>query len=288
MKNTNEMEIRFDSRSENEGFARVAVAAFMTQLNPTVEEVSDVKTAVSEAVTNAIIHGYAGQVRTVMIHCQIRETELTVEVKDEGTGIENIERAMTPMYTSKPELERSGMGFSFMEAFMDSVKVWSEPGQGTRVIMKKIIGKGSEDMDHTIALIRKSHDGDKKAREQLVEENIGLIWCVVKRFFGRGTEAEDLFQIGSIGLLKAIDKFDTSYDVKFSTYAVPMISGEIKRFLRDDGMIKVSRSLKELSVKAFQAREQLTDQLGREPTLEELAVQTGAEKKNWCRQWKLR
>lgn len=133
-------------------------------------------------------------------------------------------------------------------------------------------------MDHTIALIRKSHDGDKKAREQLVEENIGLIWCVVKRFFGRGTEAEDLFQIGSIGLLKAIDKFDTSYDVKFSTYAVPMISGEIKRFLRDDGMIKVSRSLKELSVKAFQAREQLTDQLGREPTLEELAAQTGAEK----------
>lgn len=142
MKNTNEMEIRFDSRSENEGFARVAVAAFMTQLNPTVEEVSDVKTAVSEAVTNAIIHGYDGQVRTVMIYCQIRETELTVEVKDEGTGIENIERAMTPMYTSKPELERSGMGFSFMEAFMDSVKVWSEPGQGTRVIMKKIIGKG--------------------------------------------------------------------------------------------------------------------------------------------------
>ena len=100
-------------------------------------------------------------------------------------------------------------------------------------------------MDHTIALIRKSHDGDKEAREQLVEENVGLVWCVVRRFYGRGTEAEDLFQIGSIGLLKAIDKFDLSYDVKFSTYAVPMISGEIKRFLRDDGMIKVSRSLKE-------------------------------------------
>lgn len=133
-------------------------------------------------------------------------------------------------------------------------------------------------MDHTIALIRRAHEGDENARAQLVEENTGLIWCVVKRFYGRGTEAEDLFQIGSIGLLKAIDKFDTSYDVKFSTYAVPMISGEIKRFLRDDGMIKVSRSLKELSVKAFQAREQLTDQLGREPTLEELAVQTGAEK----------
>ena len=133
-------------------------------------------------------------------------------------------------------------------------------------------------MDHTIALIRKSHDGDKAAREQLVEENVGLVWCVVKRFYGRGTDAEDLFQIGSIGLLKAIDKFDLSYDVKFSTYAVPMISGEIKRFLRDDGMIKVSRSLKELAYKSVQAREKLMDRLGREPTLEELADETGAEK----------
>lgn len=133
-------------------------------------------------------------------------------------------------------------------------------------------------MDHTIALIRKSHDGDKEAREQLVEENVGLIWCVVKRFYGRGTEAEDLFQIGSIGLLKAIDKFDVSYDVKFSTYAVPMISGEIKRFLRDDGMIKVSRSLKELSYKSLQVREQLTDRLGREPTVEELSGEMGVEK----------
>lgn len=133
-------------------------------------------------------------------------------------------------------------------------------------------------MDHTIALIRKSHDGDKEAREQLVEENVGLIWCVVKRFYGRGTEAEDLFQIGSIGLLKAIDKFDVSYDVKFSTYAVPMISGEIKRFLRDDGMIKVSRSLKELSYKSLQVREQLTARLGREPTMEELSGEMGVEK----------
>lgn len=126
-------------------------------------------------------------------------------------------------------------------------------------------------MDHTIALIKKSHDGDKKAREQIVEENVGLVWCVVKRFYGRGTEAEDLFQIGSIGLLKAIDKFDLSYEVKFSTYAVPMISGEIKRFLRDDGMIKVSRSLKELSYRMFLTREELTAKLGREPALEELS-----------------
>lgn len=133
-------------------------------------------------------------------------------------------------------------------------------------------------MDHTIALIKESHDGDKKAREQLVEENVGLVWCVVKRFYGRGTEAEDLFQIGSIGLLKAIDKFDLSYEVKFSTYAVPMISGEIKRFLRDDGMIKVSRSLKELSYKIFQTREALTGSLGREPTLEELANTMNVDK----------
>ena len=98
-------------------------------------------------------------------------------------------------------------------------------------------------MDHTIALIQKSHEGDEEARAQLVEENTGLVWCIVKRFCNRGVEAEDLFQVGSIGLLKAIDKFDLSFDVKFSTYAVPMISGEIKRFLRDDGMTRRPYSL---------------------------------------------
>lgn len=126
-------------------------------------------------------------------------------------------------------------------------------------------------MDRTIALIQKSHEGDEEARAQLVEENEGLVWCVVKRFYNRGAETEDLFQIGNIGLLKAIDKFDLSYEVKFSTYAVPMISGEIKRFLRDDGMIKVSRSLKELSYKAYLAQEKLQDRLGREPTIAEIA-----------------
>ena len=118
-------------------------------------------------------------------------------------------------------------------------------------------------MDDTIALIRKSHSGDKAAREQLVKENVGLVHCVVKRFLERGAEREDLFQIGSIGLLKAIDKFDLTYNVKFSTYAVPLISGEIKRFLRDDGMIKVSRSLKEIAYKSVQARERLISSLGR-------------------------
>lgn len=126
-------------------------------------------------------------------------------------------------------------------------------------------------MDHTIALIRRAHEGDENARAQLVEENTGLIWCVVKRFYGRGTEAEDLFQIGSIGLLKAIDKFDLGYDVKFSTYAVPMITGEIKRYLRDQGMIKVSRSLKEINAKAYRVHEALFAENGREPGLEEIA-----------------
>lgn len=133
-------------------------------------------------------------------------------------------------------------------------------------------------MDHTIALIKQAHDGDKEARQQVVEENVGLVWCVVRRFFGRGTEKEDLFQIGVIGLLKAIDKFDLSYDVKFSTYAVPMISGEIKRFLRDDGMIRVSRSLKELSAQIFMMREKIISTQGQEPTLEELAEALHVEK----------
>ena len=132
-------------------------------------------------------------------------------------------------------------------------------------------------MDHTIVLIQKSHEGDKEARARLVEENTGLVWCVVKRFYNRGVEMEDLFQIGTIGLLKAIDKFDLNYDVKFSTYAAPMIAGEIKRFLRDDGMIKVSRSLKELSYKAYLCREKLQERFGREPSVTELAGELGVE-----------
>ena len=138
----NEMEIRFDSRSENEGFARVSVASFLTQLNPTVEEVADVKTAVSEAVTNAI-HGYEQRVEKVKIHCSIENQLFTVEISDRGKGIANVEKAMEPMFTTKPEDDRSGMGFSFMEAFMDTVEVESKVGEGTSVKMTKTIGKGS-------------------------------------------------------------------------------------------------------------------------------------------------
>jgi len=138
----NRMKLEFDSRSSNESFARVAVAAFMTQLNPTLEEVSDVKTAVSEAVTNAIIHGYEGELRTVTIEASIDGKTLCLEIKDQGVGISDVRKAMEPLYTEKPELERSGMGFSFMEAFMDSVDVFSEAGKGTVVKMQRTIGKG--------------------------------------------------------------------------------------------------------------------------------------------------
>lgn len=125
--------------------------------------------------------------------------------------------------------------------------------------------------------IRAAQQGDRAARDELVCENIGLVWSVVRRFKGRGQEMEDLFQIGSIGLLKAIDKFDLKFQVCFSTYAVPLIAGEIRRFLRDDGMIKVSRSLKEQAYKAGIAREQLGMELGRDPTLEELAGRLGVD-----------
>lgn len=130
----------------------------------------------------------------------------------------------------------------------------------------------------TLELIHLSKQGDKAARDLVITENVGLVWSIVRRFLGRGHEAEDLFQIGSIGLMKAIDKFDMSYDVKFSTYAVPMITGEIKRFLRDDGMIKVSRSIKETAGKIRMIRSELEKQNGREPTLEEICVSLQLEK----------
>lgn len=127
-------------------------------------------------------------------------------------------------------------------------------------------------MDHTLELIKIAQTGNKEARNQIVEENVGLVWSVVRRFGNRGHELDDLYQIGCIGLLKCIDKFDLSFEVRFSTYAVPMITGEIKRFLRDDGMIKVSRSLKEIAYKVKLAEEKYRNEEGKEPTLSEIAA----------------
>lgn len=132
-------------------------------------------------------------------------------------------------------------------------------------------------MADTLSLLKRAHQGDKAARDALTEENIGLVWSVVHRFEGRKAEREDLFQIGSIGLLKAIDKFDESYGVCFSTYAVPMIAGEIRRYLRDNSMIRVSRSLKESAVQMYRCTEKLERALGRDPTIQEIADEMGIE-----------
>lgn len=136
----NEMKLEMDGASRNESFARVVVGAFAAQLNPTVEELSDVKTAVSEAVTNAIIHGYEERGGKVYITCGIRGQELFLEIRDDGRGMEDVRRAMEPLYTTKPSAERSGMGFAFMEAFMDDLEVISALGEGTTVRMRKRIG----------------------------------------------------------------------------------------------------------------------------------------------------
>ncbi len=133
----NMMKIEFLSKSQNEGFARVAVAAFASQLDPTIEEISDIKTAVSEAVTNSIIHGYENGEGVITIEAFLNEGELTISISDSGIGIEDLDKAMQPLYTSRPDLERSGMGFTVMETFMDSLCVESNKEEGTKVTMKK-------------------------------------------------------------------------------------------------------------------------------------------------------
>ncbi len=156
----NEMKLEFDAISVNEGFARLAVASFIASANPTMDELSDIKTAVSEAVTNAIIHGYENlygygkygdkvpayvtiHPGKIFMHCTMKDTMLYIEIQDKGKGIADVEKAMEPLYTTKPEYNRSGMGFAFMEAFMDDLEVISEPGTGTLIKMQKKIGTGS-------------------------------------------------------------------------------------------------------------------------------------------------
>lgn len=137
MEYKNYMKIEFDSKSQNEAFARVVVAAFASQLDPTIEEITDIKTAVSEAVTNAIIHGYEDNTGLVMVTCRINGNDLEIIIEDKGRGIDNVEQAREPLFTSKPQLERSGMGFTVMETFMDEVEVYSELEKGTTIRMVK-------------------------------------------------------------------------------------------------------------------------------------------------------
>lgn len=140
---TNQVEMKFDAKSVNESFARMAVTAFMAEMNPTLDEMEDVKTAVSEAVTNAIIHGYHDETKQVDMLCKREDNKLTVMIEDSGVGIADVEQAKQPFYTTKQDEERSGMGFAFMEAFMDEMEVTSRVGIGTRVVMVKYIGRGN-------------------------------------------------------------------------------------------------------------------------------------------------
>lgn len=139
MRDTNEMVLEIESKSQNEGFARIVVTAFVATLDPTLEELADIKTAVSEAVTNCIIHGYDNEVGKIILKCKIEGNKVYIEISDKGKGITDIKKAMEPLYTSRPELERSGMGFAFMEAFMDDLEVVSTLEQGTTIKMEKMI-----------------------------------------------------------------------------------------------------------------------------------------------------
>lgn len=140
MYNTNYFKISFPSKSVNESFARMAVSSFCMQLDPTIEQLNDIKTAVSEAVTNCVVHAYPDTIGTVYITARVKENVLTVTIKDKGTGIADIEQAMTPLFSTSPDTERAGLGFAVMQTFMDKVKVYSQEGKGTRVVMTKTIG----------------------------------------------------------------------------------------------------------------------------------------------------
>lgn len=151
----NEMKLEFVSKSSNEAFARVAVAAFAAQLDPTIEELADIKTAVSEAVTNSIIHGYEDKQGIIKIVCKLKENEIIIEISDTGKGIEDIEAAKEPLYTTKPNLERSGMGFTIMESFMDSMEIESIVGLGTKITMTKKIKPKETESEEEFEMITK-------------------------------------------------------------------------------------------------------------------------------------
>ena len=151
----NEMELEFLSKSSNEAFARITVAAFASQLDPTIEELADIKTAVSEAVTNCIIHGYENKQGIVKINAKLHDNEIVIEISDQGKGIENIDMAKEPLYTTKPDLERSGMGFTIMESFMDKMEVESIVGIGTKITMSKKIKQESKIDNDRFNLITK-------------------------------------------------------------------------------------------------------------------------------------
>ena len=238
------MKLEFPARSVNEGFARAAVAAFAAQLDPTLAELGDIKTAVSEAVTNAVVHAYPDVLGTVQVRVRILPDErLEIAVKDHGVGIADVAQARTPMYTTGGGgAQRHGL-YHHGELYGHAAgQVCARPRHDRDDVPPhpppRMIA------EETRALLRRAQAGDVQAAERMVEENTGLIWSVARRFFGRGVEPDDLYQLGCVGFLKAMQGFDEQFGTCFSTYAVPKIAGEIRRFLRDDGAVKVSRSMK--------------------------------------------
>ena len=272
VKPNNYIAIEFPSRSVNEGLARAAVAAFAAQLDPTLDELGDIKTAVSEAVTNAIVHAYPQEIGKIALRaCIFDGNLLEITVRDWGCGIADVEKAREPLYTTGGE-ERSGMGFTIMESAHCALE--KRQGYGRDDEAQDRAAHGAP-MNAAPELLEAAAQGDEQACEQMLRENSGLIWSIVRRYYGRGVEPDDLYQLGCLGFIKAIKGFDFAFGTQFSTYAVPKIAGEIRRFLRDDGAIKVSRSMREQAATIFAAREKLKNTLGREPALSELSEETG-------------
>ena len=245
----NYVTVEFLSRSSNEGFARTAAAAFAAQLDPTLDELGDIKTAVSEAVTNAIVHAYPDALgRIVMKMKLLKDGVLEITVRDWGRGITDVEEARRPLFTT------GGSG--------PDAQAYYAPF-------------GHPMTEERLALLERAQQGDDEACRQMLTENAGLIWSIVKRYHHCGVEMDDLYQLGCIGFIKAVKGFDLTYGTQFSTYAVPKIAGEIRRFLRDDGPIKVGRTLREKGQMLWAARERLQNRLSCAPKLSELAEETG-------------
>ena len=276
MKPINEAAVTFLSRSANEGFARTAAACFAAQLDPTLDEVNDIKTAVSEAVTNCIVHAYPDRLGKVSMRLRLFEDNtLEIQVKDWGVGIADVEQARH----RNRGAQRHGL-YHYGELYGRREGAF-HPRQGHRghpaAQGLPPDGGARVSVADTPALLEEARRGDNDACARLIEENAGLIWSIVRRYYGRGTDPEDLYQLGCLGFLKAVRGFDPAFGCQFSTYAVPKIAGEIRRFLRDDGAVKVSRGLKERAGAIRSARERLSARLGREPALSELAEETGLE-----------
>ena len=267
MKFDNYMILEFPSKSCNEAFARSAIACFAAQMDPTLEELGDIRTAVSEAVTNCIVHAYPQRIGIITLRCRIlKDNVLDIVIKDKGVGIQDVELHHRRSRAQRHGLYHYGEFYDYPEHRLCR----REGDYGTYA--PEAAAPPMRDPEELIAQIQ---SGDQAAAESLVEENAGLIWAVARRFQGRGTELEDLYQLGCLGFLKAVEGYDPAFGTRFSTYAVPKIAGEIRRFLRDDGAVKVSRGLKEQSAAVKAARSRLTGTLGREPSLQELSRETG-------------